>query len=81
MAKLIYDKLTDRLLPYTDNPELFQEEYIQNQYCKHYKANLVFIDSDTMCRVSIRNILCVSWDTLDKILTHSIDLPIRVNTL
>jgi len=75
---IIFDQQTRRLFPYNDEPQFFNEEIVQSLYCKKYKAKLIFIDPTVMCRVTMKNILNVSWNQLDSIINTSIKKPIRI---
>ena len=74
---IIFDPLNRRLFPYKDEPEFFNEEVVQSLYCTNYKAKLIFIDPT----VTMKNILNVSWDELDRIIKTPIEKPIRIVNL
>lgn len=78
---IIFDQLSRRLFPYEDEPKFFNEEIVQSLYCKNYKAKLIFIDPTVTCRVTMKNILNVSWDELDRIINTPIEKPIRIINL
>jgi hypothetical protein len=76
---IVFDPLTRRLFPYTDDPKLFNEEYIQQAYCNNYKAKLVFLNTSNICRLTLKHVLGVSWEQLDNILSSEISQPTRTS--
>ena len=78
---IIFDPKSRRLFPYTDELEFFNEEYIQQTYSNHYKAKLIFLDCSHICRITLKNILSVSWEQLDILSNLKIDKPIRLSNL
>ena len=78
---IVFDPKSRRLFPYTDDLKLFNEEYIQQSYCKHYKAKLIFLNCSCICMITLKNILSVSWEQLDIISNLKIDKPIRISDL
>lgn len=78
---IVFDHKTRRLFPYTDDLKLFNEEYIQQSYCKHYKSKLIFLNCSCICMITLKNILSVSWEQLDIISNLKIDKPIRISDL
>ncbi len=78
---IVFDPKSRRLFPYTDDLKLFNEEYIQQSYCKNYKSKLIFLNCSCICMITLKNILSVSWEQLDIISNLKIDKPIRISDL